>query len=49
MTGYLAAIDAFKAKKWLGIMYITGALAWTAETILVLVVFKMVYSDFRGK
>lgn len=48
-TGVLSTISAFDKKTSVGIVYIVGTTVWCLETLLSLVLLKMVYSRFRGR
>ena len=41
-TGFIACITAFKANKFVGVLYVIGGAAWTVESLLSIWVFKLV-------
>lgn len=48
VTGWLSAIDAFRVKKWLGVMFIMGAIGWTGEALLVMYIAKQIHAAGRA-
>lgn len=48
-TGVLSTITAFDSSTVAGIFYLIGTCFWILQSLLVLVVLKMVYSRFRGR
>ncbi len=41
-TGFIACISAFKANKFVGVLYVIGGAAWTVESLLSIWVLKLV-------